>query len=63
MGLWPTQADENQLLFSNDSPGSTALPLVIPTGAQRSGGTCGSAVLCWKCVFDRGIMGLWAHPS
>jgi hypothetical protein len=22
-------------------PGGTALPLVIPTGAQRSGGTCG----------------------
>jgi hypothetical protein len=30
MGLWPTQADENQLLFSNHSPGSTALPFVIP---------------------------------
>ena len=48
-GLWPTQADENQHLFSNHSPGSTALPLVIPTGAQRSGGTCGSAALSWKC--------------
>ena len=22
-------------------PGNTALPFVIPTGAQRSGGTCG----------------------
>jgi hypothetical protein len=48
-GLWPTQADENQLLFSNHTPGSTALPFVIPTGAQRSGGTCGSAPLSWKC--------------
>ncbi len=27
MGRWPTQGDENQLLFSNYSPGSTALPL------------------------------------
>jgi hypothetical protein len=25
------------------------LPLVIPTGAQRSGRTCGSAALSWKC--------------
>jgi hypothetical protein len=24
-------------------------PLVIPTGAQRSGGTCGSVALPWKC--------------
>ena len=31
MGLWLTQADENQLLFSNYSPGSIALPFVIPT--------------------------------
>jgi hypothetical protein len=34
MGRWPTQADENQHLFSNHFPGSTALPLVIPTGAN-----------------------------
>ena len=33
MGVWPTQADENQLLFSNYSPGSTALPFVISTEA------------------------------
>jgi hypothetical protein len=26
-----------------------SLPLVIPTEAQRSGGTCGSAALPWKC--------------
>jgi hypothetical protein len=25
------------------SPGITTLPFVIPTGAKRSGGTCGSA--------------------
>ncbi len=30
--LRPTQGDDKQLLFSNYSPGSTALPLVIPTG-------------------------------
>jgi len=29
-----------------------------PTGAQRSGGTCGSATFS-KMFFDRGIMGLW----
>jgi hypothetical protein len=28
---------------------SRSSPLVIPTGAQRSGGTCGSAALSWKC--------------
>jgi hypothetical protein len=53
MGLWPTQADENQLRFSNYSPGSTALPLVIPTGAQRSGEICGSTILSWKCFLKR----------
>jgi hypothetical protein len=30
-------------------PGSTALPFVISTEAQRSGEICGSAVLPWKC--------------
>src|SRR5947209_7282202 len=25
------------------------LPLVIPTGAKRSGGTCGSTEFSWKC--------------
>ena len=30
-------------------PGSTALPFVISTEAQRSGEICGSAVLSWKC--------------
>jgi hypothetical protein len=36
MGLWPTQGEEKRLL------GAQSLPFVIPTGAQRSGGTCGS---------------------
>ena len=50
MGLWPTQGDEKRLLFSNDSShGSTGLPFVISTEAQRSGEICGSAVLSWKC--------------
>jgi hypothetical protein len=31
-------------------------PLVLPTEAQRSGGTCGSAVLSWKCFLtERGV--------
>ena len=29
--------------------GSAALPFVIPTGAQRSGGICSSADLSWRC--------------
>jgi hypothetical protein len=49
MGLWPTQADENQLLFSNYSRESTALPFVISTEAQQSGEICGSAVPSWEC--------------
>jgi hypothetical protein len=43
MGPWPTQGDEKRLLEAQ------SLPLVIPTGAQRSGGTCGLAVFSWKC--------------
>jgi hypothetical protein len=42
MGLRPTQGDEKRLLFSNYSPWKHCPPFVIPTGAQRSGGTCGS---------------------
>jgi hypothetical protein len=30
-------------------PGSTALPFVISTEAQRSGEICGSAPLSWEC--------------
>jgi hypothetical protein len=45
MGLRPTQGDEKQLLSSNDSPWKRALPLVIPTGVKRSGGTCGFLLL------------------
>jgi hypothetical protein len=42
-GLWPTQGDEKRLLEAQ------SLPLVIPTGAQRSGGTCGLADPSWEC--------------
>jgi hypothetical protein len=28
---------------------NAALPFVIPTGAQRSGGICSSADTSWKC--------------
>jgi hypothetical protein len=38
----PTQGDEKRLLEAQ------SLSLVIPTGAQRSGGTCGLADLSWK---------------
>jgi hypothetical protein len=41
LSLWLTQADENQFPFSIYSPRKHRPPLVIPTGAQRSGGTCG----------------------
>jgi hypothetical protein len=34
---------------SHPPHGSNYLPLVIPTGAQRSGGTCGLAVLSYAC--------------
>jgi hypothetical protein len=30
-------------------PEATSHPPVIPAGAQRSGGTCGSTALSWKC--------------
>jgi hypothetical protein len=46
----PTQGDENQLLFSNYSPWKHRTPLVIPTGAQRSGEICG---LFLKMFFER----------
>jgi len=52
MGLWPTQGEEKRLL------GAQSLPLVIPTGAQRSGEPALSEVewgpavqdLTWKCL-------------
>jgi hypothetical protein len=49
MGREPTQGDENSFCSATTLPGSTTLPFVIPTGAKRSGGACGSAVSSWKC--------------
>src|ERR1700733_14741589 len=45
----PTKGDENSLYSATIVPGSTTLPFVISTGAQRSGEICGSTVLSWKC--------------
>jgi hypothetical protein len=45
---WPTQGDEKRVLEAQ------SLPLVIPTGAQRSGGTCGLAYPSWKCFSTEG---------
>jgi hypothetical protein len=41
MGLRPTQGDEQRLPSSTTLAGSTVLPFVISTGAQRSGEICG----------------------
>jgi hypothetical protein len=41
MGLRPTQAGEKDLCSAATVHGGTTLPLVISTGAQRSGETCG----------------------
>jgi len=38
-----------RLLFSNYSPEEPPFPLVIPTGAKRSGETCGFAALSSEC--------------
>ena len=55
----PPKVMKNGSCSATTVDGGTALPFVISTGAQRSGEICGSAVLSWKCVFDRGVMGLW----
>jgi hypothetical protein len=47
----PPKVMKNGSCSATTLPGSAISPLVIPTGAQRSGGTCGSAVLAWKCFF------------
>jgi hypothetical protein len=54
-GLWDGKP---QLLFPFHqllSLGSTALPFVISTEAQRSGEICGSAVLSWKWFLFEGL--------
>jgi hypothetical protein len=58
MGLRPTQGDEKRLLFSNYSLGKRPLsPLVIPTGAQRSGEPALSEVE-WGPAVSPASMGL-----
>jgi len=47
MGPWPTQGDEKRLL---EAP---SLPLVIPTGAQRSGGNLRFGGFFLEMFFDR----------
>ena len=39
----------SRFLRARNADQSAALPFVIPTGAKRSGGTCGSADLAWRC--------------
>ena len=55
----PPKVMKNGSCSATTVDGSTALPFVISTEAQRSGEICGSAVPSWKCFFDRGVMGLW----
>ena len=45
----PPKVMKNGSCSTTTLPGSTALPFVISTGAQRSGEICGSAALSWKC--------------
>jgi hypothetical protein len=52
MGLGPTQGDEKRLLCGHHFSGSTVLPFVISTGAQRSAEICGSGPLL-EMFFDR----------
>src|SRR5580658_7750695 len=45
----PPKVMKNGSYSATTLTGSTALPFVISTEAQRSGEICGSAVLSWKC--------------
>ena len=47
--LGPPKVMKNGSCSATTVAGSTALPFVISTGAQRSGEICGSAVLSWEC--------------
>ena len=62
MGLRPTQGDEKQLLFSNDSVWKHRPPLchLDRSAAQWRDLRFSGPFL--EMFFDRGIMGLWAHP-
>jgi hypothetical protein len=51
-GSWafgPPKVMKNGSYSATTLSGSTALPFVISTEAQRSGEICGSAVLSWEC--------------
>jgi hypothetical protein len=50
--MGPSKMMKNSSCSATILPGSTALPFVIPTGAQRSGEIRGSAALSWKYFFD-----------
>ena len=45
----PPKVMKNGSYSATTLTGSTALPFVISTEAQRSGEICGSAVPSWKC--------------
>jgi hypothetical protein len=48
-GFGPPKVMKNGSYSATTLSGSTALPFVISTEAQRSGEICGSAVLSWEC--------------
>jgi hypothetical protein len=58
-GLRPTRGDKNGSYSATTLPGSTALPFVISTEAQRSGEICGSAILSWECFSTEESWAFW----
>jgi hypothetical protein len=64
MGLPPTQGDEKRLGPATTLYATVVLSFVIPTGAKRSGGTCGSADLSWECFSKErsGVERSVVHP-
>jgi hypothetical protein len=50
MGLGPPKGMKSALGPATTFHVIATLSFVIPTGAKRSGGTCGSADLSWKCL-------------
>ena len=62
MGVRPTQGDEKRLLFSNYSDWKRRPPLchLDRSAAQWRDLRFSGPPL--EMFFDRGIMGLWAHP-
>jgi hypothetical protein len=58
MGLRPTQGDEDGSCSATTVPGSTALPFVISTEAQRVERSAVQRSRLGNVFFDRGVMGL-----